>query len=242
MKLLKLYTVLLPALLVVAVSAQDNSPWKSKQIPEWTEDDAKQVLTDSPWGKTFTPVLKPGEDTQRRSGGTGRGGGIGLGGAGVGIPGMGRRGMGNPGGGSQSKQTPETTEPPQLNLRWESAITIKTAELKAHNENPPVFDDQHYAIAVYGVPDRMLTGDPQKLGEQLKKEAALKREGKKDFKPSSVEVLERPDGRIVLYLFPMTNEITRLDHRVEFDAKIDRLDLLQSFFTEEMIWQGKLQL
>jgi hypothetical protein len=234
--------LLLPVLVLVA-SGQNDPSWKSKQIPEWSEDDAKQVLTDSPWGKTFTPILKPAENNGSRSPGMGRGGGIGLGGVGLGIPGMGRRGMGN-GGGAQNRQSPDasTAEPPQLNLRWESAITIKTAELKSHNPNPPVIDDQHYAIAVYGVPDRMLSGDPQKLGDQLKKEATLKREGRKDFKPSSVQVLDRPDGRIILYLFPMTNEITRQDHRVEFDARIGRLDILESFFTEEMIWQGKLEL
>jgi hypothetical protein len=33
-------------------------------------------------------------------------------------------------------------------------------------------------------------------------------------------------GRVVLYSFLMSNEITRADHRVEFTAKIGRLDCL----------------
>jgi hypothetical protein len=49
-------------------------------------------------------------------------------------------------------------------------------------------------------------------------------------------------GRVVLYLFPMSNEITRADHRVEFTARIGRLDLDQSFFVDNMVWQGKLEL
>jgi hypothetical protein len=72
--------------------------------------------------------------------------------------------------------------------------------------------------------------------------ASIKRDGKKDFKPSSVEVLERPDGPIVVYMFPMTTEPTKQDHRLEFDADIGRLQLTQSFFTDEMVWQGKLEL
>jgi hypothetical protein len=40
----------------------------------------------------------------------------------------------------------------------------------------------------------------------------------------------------------MTNEITKQDHRVEFNAKIGRLELNQSFFVEDMVWQGKLEL
>jgi uncharacterized membrane protein YgcG len=78
---------------VTLVFAADQ-PWKDKQVAEWNADDAKQVLTDSPWAKTVKPTIgKSAQNSQRRSGGgTGRGGGIGMGG--------GRRGgMGEPGGG-----------------------------------------------------------------------------------------------------------------------------------------------
>jgi hypothetical protein len=121
-------------------------------------------------------------------------------------------------------------------------MPVRTAELKTHDDDAPTLDDHHYAIAVYGVPDRMLVGETSKLQDQLKKQVALKRDGKKDFKPSSVEVLDRANGRVVVYLFPMTNEITKGDHRVEFDATIGRLELTQSFFTDEMVWQDKLEL
>ena len=86
-----------------------------------------------------------------------------------------------------------------------------------------------------------MSGETSELQDQLKKDAALKRDGKKDFKPSSVEVIERPNGRVVVYLFPMTNEITKGDRRVEFDATIGRLELTQSFFIDEMVWQDKLE-
>ena len=37
--------------LLVAFSlvAGEDPAWKTKPIPEWTADDAQQVLTDSPW-------------------------------------------------------------------------------------------------------------------------------------------------------------------------------------------------
>jgi hypothetical protein len=129
-----------------------------------------------------------------------------------------------------------------VTLRWESAMPVRTAELKVHDNDAPTLDNNHYAIAVYGIPDSFLNGDTKKLADQLKGKASIKRDGKKDFKPSSVEVLERPDGLVVVYLFPMSNEITKGDRRVEFDADIGRLELTQSFFTEEMVWQGKLEL
>jgi len=229
---------LFPLLVALVAVAEDDAPWKTKQIPDWSENDAKDVLSESPWVKTFTPTMK-----QEQSNGSRRGG---LGGVGIGIPGMGgmggRRGMGGGGypGGGQSRR--DDSEPPKVTLRWESAMPVRTAELKVHDNDAPTLDDKHYAIAVYGIPDRMLVGDTKKLEDQLKGKASIKRDGKKDFKPSSVEVLERPNGPVVVYMFPMTNEITKQDHRLEFDADLGRLELTQSFFTDDMVWQGKLEL
>jgi hypothetical protein len=57
-----------------------------------------------------------------------------------------------------------------------------------------------------------------------------------------VKVFDMAAGRVVLYSFPMSNEITRADHHVQFTAKIGRLELDQSFFLDNMVWQGKLEL
>jgi hypothetical protein len=229
--------------------AEDDAPWRAKQIPEWTENDAKDLLAESPWVKTFTPTTKsPDGSGGQRSRGLG-----GLGGVSIGIPGMGgmgrmgggRGGGGYPGGGGgypNGQSRSDTNAAPKVTLRWESAMPVRTAELKVHDNDAPTLDNNHYAIAVYGIPDSFLNGDTKKLADQLKGKASIKRDGKKDFKPSSVEVLERPDGLVVVYLFPMSNEITKGDRRVEFDADIGRLELTQSFFTEEMVWQGKLEL
>jgi hypothetical protein len=224
----------LPLVLALTAAGAEDPAWRAKQIPDWSEDDAKDVLADSPWVKTFTPTTKQDQSNGSR-----------LGGIGIGIPGMGRRGMGGggyPGGGYPGGQSTRSEDAPKVTLRWESAMPVRTAELKVHDNDAPTLDDKHYAIAVYGIPDRMLNGDTKKLEDQLKGKAAIKRDGKKDFKPSSVEVLQRPNGPVVVYMFPMTNEITKQDHRVEFDADIGRLELTQSFFTEDMVWQGKLEL
>jgi hypothetical protein len=39
---------ILPLFIALAAVAADDPAWKTKQIPEWTEDDAKDVLADSP--------------------------------------------------------------------------------------------------------------------------------------------------------------------------------------------------
>jgi hypothetical protein len=196
------------------------------------------------------------QSSQRRSGGgMGRGGGIGIGGVGIGLPGMGggrRGGMGGPGGGgypgsgrrsgTDDGTSTDYSEPPPLKVRWESAFPIREAELKARDTSAPTLDADHYAIAVYGVPSRMAGGDSKSLASQLKKQAEIKRDGKKNLKPSSVEVLQRDDGPVIVYLFPRSKEITRQDKRVEFDAKIGQLQFAQSFYVDDMNYQCKLEL
>jgi len=88
----------------------------------------------------------------------------------------------------------------------------------------------------------MTNGDSKKLADDCKKNAVLKREGKKDIKPSSVQVLRREDGPVVVFLFPRTKEITKDDRRIEFDAQISKLTLTESFYLEDMTFQGKTEL
>ncbi len=211
--------VVLMAAAVSLLPADQPTPdqsWKTKPIPEWTADDAHQVMTDSPWVKTAYPTMDSSANNggQRRGGGGGgRGGGISLGGIGIGVPGMGggmgRRGGGYPGGGNSgggypSGSSTDSTEPPKLTLRWESALPVREAELKAGDMDAPSVDVNHYAIAVMGVPRNMLKSDTRAMEAELKKQAVLKRDNKKDFKPSSVEIHQRDSGPIILYLFPRT--------------------------------------
>ena len=236
--------------LSMAVFAVANQPWMDKQVAEWTDDDTREVLNDSPWAKTVTPTIdRSAENTPHRGGpGMGRGVGIGIGGIGIGLPGgggMGRRG-GYPGGrpdpaGGETSES-DRTAPPALKLRWESALPIREAELKARETNAPTVDEDHYAIAVYGVPRRLADGNPAELAKQLRKLTVIKRVGKKDFKPSGVDVLPREDATVIVYLFPRSQEITRHDKRVEFDAQIGKLRLAQSFSVDDMIYRGKLEL
>jgi len=129
-----------------------------------------------------------------------------------------------------------------LQLRWESALPIRVAEMKSAVVEPPTLANDGYCLAVYGIPGRHFAGDPKVLGDPLKKLAALKRDGKRDVKPSTVEVFQREDGLVIVYLFPLSAEITRNDQHVEFDAQIGRVVIAQSFDVDEMQFQGRLEL
>src|ERR1700681_1407319 len=163
----------------LCLTAGDQA-WKGKQYPEWTEDDAKQVMTDSPWVKTVTPtqVKTPEQDNQPQSGGKGRRGGIGVGGIGIGLPGVGRIGQRGNQGGSPSDKTksgpaPSSAPIPQLTLRWESALPMREAELKARDASAPTSGEDHYAIAVFGIPRSNVVDDSKKTAVALRKQAFL---------------------------------------------------------------------
>ena len=80
------------------------------------------------------------------------------------------------------------------------------------------------------------------MGEPLKNLAALKREGKKDVKPVSVEVFQREDGLVVVYMFPSSAEISKRDVWVRFEAHIGRVVVDHAFDLSQMDFWGKLEL
>jgi len=130
----------------------------------------------------------------------------------------------------------------KLKLRWESALPVQLAELKAHEADPPTLEGDGYRIAVYGIPGPEFRGDPKELGKPLKNLAALKREGKKDVKPVSAEVFQRESGIIVVYLFPLSAEVTFKDRQILFEAQIGRIVVSHTFELKDMEFMGKLEL
>jgi hypothetical protein len=237
----KVYDVQTSRVVTFALAAPDRS-WKDKQFSEWTEDDAKEVIANSPWVKKVTPtvaVKTPEPDKQARPGGVRHRGGIDIGG-------IGRRSGGSPTGDDQ-RSPPAVAEPPPtpvpaLTLRWESALPMREAERKARETGAPAVDEHHYAIAVYGIPRTMVANDSKELAGELKKHAILKRDAKDDLRPSSVKILLREDGPVIVYLFPKSPEITWRDPRVQFDAHVAKLDISQSFATADMRFHGDFEL
>jgi hypothetical protein len=215
--------------------------WKDKPIANWTEEDAQQVLGNSPWAKVVVAGIarRPTEDERREGGNMGQPKGVGY----DGVEDRKRslpEALGNP---FVVGKTPPSTAPTvRLLVRWESALPVQAAELKAHDAAPPTLSDQGYIIAVYGVPASFAKGDPASLGKPLREQAALRREGKKDVLPSRVEVFELENSVVVTYLFPLSAEISKQDSVVEFNALIGRIQVSQHFLVEDMQFQGKLEL
>ena len=228
--------------LAAFVSAADQS-WETKPSHEWTKGDARQILADSPWARSVNASLTALEtEAQRRLGGN------------MGLPhGIGFDGIADDRTRSDlpnalidlvkpSRVTVTAGHVLRVLLRWESALPIRVAEMKAGEFELPTSEESGYRIAVYGIPAARVKGDPKSLGEPLKKLAVLRREGKKDATPMNVEVFQPEDGLAIVYLFSPAAEISRGDGKIEFRAQIGRIAITQAFDVKKMIFEGILQI
>jgi hypothetical protein len=230
-------------LLAILLTAADPV-WMTKRTAEWSEQDAQAVLTNSPWVKKLTATLLPGlSPAQRREGGDMNAEGGGRDGLGfdpsvVGsLPNL----MTGIGAGPQKKDL--AGHAPKLEIRWESAMPVRVAEMKAKEVGAPELESEDYAIAIYDVPLKVARVELKGLPELLKKCAFLKIVGKKDVKPSRVAVIELGEGMAtIVYLFPRSAKLSLDDQRFEFDAQIGRIVLAQYFYPAEMKLDGRLEL
>ena len=95
-------------------------------------------------------------------------------------------------------------------------------------------DSGHYALVVQGLPARFLNADKPK--------AELKKDGKTVIKQSDFKILRRDEGNMMVFLFPRSKEISTKDKRVEFHAVIGQMEIRESFYVADMVYDGKLEL
>jgi len=238
---------ILTSTVCAALLTAEAPAWIGKQPSQWTEQDAQQLLKSSPWAhETGAVITRRLTEEQLREGGQ------------MGQP----QTIGNAGvdpKGSEYKVSPEMlnvftgrggddrsprsrAQPLTLRLCWESALPVRLAELKTHTIEPPTLEGDGYQIAVYGIPGPAFREAPEKLGNPLKNTAALKREGKKDVKPVRVEVFQRQDGLAVVYMFPLSAELSVKDEQVRFEALIGRISVAYTYSLNDMQFLGKLEL
>jgi hypothetical protein len=220
---------------VSPVLAADEASWKNKLMERWTEEDAKQVLTDSPWvKKTQLQIVRDLSPDERRASGNMEadiGKGVGL--AGIGILGPTRQV-------EAIARAHEKPDPGKVMVRWESARPVHAAEVKLGDMQAPAIGGEYYGIVVNDVP----TPNRWNIERELRGIAALKRYQEKDLKPSRVVIVRKDDAELanVIYLFPRSVEITKKDPYVGFWAQIGRLVVWQVFSPQEMQIQGQLEL
>ena len=224
---LKVFVLPCSALLLMAADS-----WKAKQIDQWSEADARQILAKSPWVQHATPGLLPkqSEEAQRQGGKMGGSQGVRA----ISPAAL----FGGPGAKAHAAR-PSLLKP--LEIRWESARPVRAAEVKIQEEDSPEIQSNTYVIAVYDVPGLDIA--MKSLATDLQRVAVLSREGKMDLKPQEVDLLPQANGlTTVVYMFPQSDPITLEDRRVTFTAVFDHLAVAQYFYLHDMQLAGKLEL
>ncbi len=223
----------LVALAVIAVPLFGAGFWDKKTFTQWNEKELRKIYTDSPWAKRVAVQLA-NPMTAFSTGGGGGGGrraGAGGGGGGGGAPGGGGGGRGGarmPGGGGAG--APQGPPPLNLTVRFDEAAPIRAAKVKFNmgesTELTPQMQQyvdsaqEYYVVAVEGLPQMMARFE--ETPELLATSARLRRKGKQDIMPATVEV--EPQNRTVRfkYFFTRDDPIVLADREVEFFMKLER--------------------
>jgi hypothetical protein len=163
------------ALAGTAIALCAAESWINKDYTKWTKEETQKVLSNSPWARETTTTMAEGgpgggmgaDNSGGRGGGGGMGSGGGMGGGGgggvgggggmsasggMGTSGMGGEGMGGGGGrggrgGGRGGMAGGMTEPQKITVRWESALPVKEALLKAQSgEKLPVAGEPGFTL------------------------------------------------------------------------------------------------
>lgn len=226
---------LIPLVAAPVVAAAFEPSWSDSPVPQWSEEDAKQLLADSPWVKKVKLDKLPNLSVfERRDGGDWDAGiptGIGIATAGLFADWRKIEAI---------EHAYAVSNLGSVEVRWESAFPVRAAEIKVGEKRIPGWTGDYYAIAVYDIRPPIRWN----LADQLKRVAFLRRDKKKDLKPTRVVVLQKDSSDLAtfVYLFPRSIEITRQDRNLEFAAQVGRLFVSVNFVPEDMWLQGKLQL
>ncbi len=238
--------------LLLACSAFAADFWQKKKYTDWTDDDIRKLMSDSPWAKTVTVALKGfgAPPAVLPMGGGGGGGGRRGGGGGGGDAGGEGGGMGAGGGeaGSMMGGSPGT----QIAIRWRSALPVRQAiaRYSALREAPNAAAAaealtrpmQVYSVEIAGLPSKAVPMDP----EQIKDNAELRVKNQSPLRPAEVRIEAQGRNTAVYLLFYRTQAGARAiqlaDNEVEVFLQLEAGKISKKFKLKDMVFAGQLEL
>jgi hypothetical protein len=237
-----------------ALAASDF--WDKQKPSEWSDQQKEEIRTKSPWAKKV--------DAEMAAGGRGGGGGDSGGDGDDSGGGGGKKRGGGGGGGSKGGVAPAGNfgQTPSLEMVWVSAKPVQ----EAHHLDLPAKLDNHYVIAVTGIPPQVLNAAMKGVGGRggrsgagadptgatppaapadptagLKRGATLVVKGKD---PQNADaVLSMNNNATVIFGFAKDAlPLTVADKEVEFDLKLGTMSAKGKFVMKDMMYNGELAL
>jgi len=221
-------------LLLAASLLQPADFWHRKRFTEWTPDEVRKLLIDSPWAR---PVLLPVDSIDRASLEQLRSAcsscEVKSGGGPVMAAGM-----------------PELAGPLTVIVRWHSALPVKQALIRAKFGDEAATsreaveflarDETAYIVGVSGVPAHLAPAD----AAQLRANAFLRRKGRPPLSAADAQVAPGENSVHLLLFFPRSQDsahaITPADGQIEVQLQLGPLNIRRSFKLKDMIYEGRL--
>jgi len=217
----------------VTLTAGDS--WRKKPADQWTDADAREVLTDSPWAKRVK--VRYVEMGTRAGGGQTPTPGT--------FPPTGTPPIGTPGGQGPVGQGPTGVRTgAEVLIRWESASVIRSALRKLGVEHPPASElvEDNYLIAAVGIPE-LGTGfenaDDATMEGRLRDAARLFIGNERSVLPARARAVIRDDGWTVVYVFPKTDIGPLKGDKIKLLARVGPAQFSAEFKTKDMQIDGK---
>lgn len=248
-------TIVAALLAVAGLAFASNDVWKTKPYQQWTLNDVREVLTNSPWVKKTTVMASwaKGGIGMPEGGQNGSGQGQGQGQAGQ-RPGAMNGTAGGAGGMDtrNAQQSPNMPEEGQATffVRWSSSQTIREAVARnallnsqfnqAQVEQYVNQEPKVYALLVYS---RDMTPFTKETEDTLKSETYLEvKPSKEKVAPSEVKITKDPNGDKIVsveFLFPKQGPngrplIAANDKQAQFDCKLKMVHISTQFDLRKM--------
>jgi hypothetical protein len=218
--------------------------WIKKEYPQWSDEEVRKMMTDSPWAKDVTVRAPASAVGGRGSRGAGASAGadVEANAAGGARGGRGRSGRG--GGGGDSDAGGESEVFLTLKISWRSALPMKEAVLKsrgitlAEAQQALGLPEKEYVIVVSGLPMRLAAAvqNPSQLQRSMLKA------GKKTIALAAADFQQRTQTVDMFLVFPRTEPLTVEDKEVEVVAQLGQLEARKKFNLKDMVYKGKLEL
>ncbi|MGH9729496.1 MAG: hypothetical protein ACRD33_06260 [Candidatus Acidiferrales bacterium] len=240
----KIWSAGVVALVVLALGAlawAGGDPWKTKPYEQWTANDIRQILHDSPWAKVqYVPMeWKMDQGGGKSEMGRAPGGTVSAAqGPAGGATNVGDQAMGTPVGQAA------------FYVRWNSSRTVREALIRDAIMTKQMTEDEgtkylsapivNYEVVVIG-PDMSPFGNVSE--DQLKSSSYLQgKQSKVKVNATSVQISRSQDGRsvtTVMFSFPRKTADGKdiagpQEKGLQFSCKLKELDLQQTFDLRKM--------
>ena len=215
--------------------------WIRKEYTQWSDEEVRKMITDSPWARDVT-VRAPASALGGRGRGSGSRAAADVETNAVGG-GRGGRGRGGRGGGGDSDGG-ESEVFLTLKISWRSALPMKEAVLNsrgitgAEAQRTLVQEEKEYVIVVSGLPERLAA--TVRNSSQLQR--SVLKTGKRTIALAAADFQQRTQTVDLFLVFPRTEPLLVEDRDVEVIVQLGQLEARKKFNLKDMVYKGKLEL